>query len=76
MSLFSIVTDILSYWWVIPVVWIVSRIIRIFFLVPFFPQLDFEKIEKERKEKEEEERKRKEREVDRLRRQREKRRIS
>ena len=54
MSLFSIVTDILSYWWVIPVVWIGFRIIRIFFLVPFFPQLDFEKIEKERIGKEEE----------------------
>ena len=54
MSLFSIVTDILSYWWVIPVVWIGFRIIRIFFLVPFFPHLDFEKIEKERIGKEEE----------------------
>ena len=72
MSLFSIVTDILSYWWVIPVVWIGFRTIRILILVPFFPSLDWEKIKKEGEEKEEEERKRKEREVDRLRRQREK----
>ena len=55
MSLFPIVTDILlSYWWVIPVVWIGFRTIRILILVPFFPSLDWEKIEKERIRKEEE----------------------
>ena len=54
MSLFSIVTDILSYWWVIPVVWIGFRTIRILILVPFFPSLDWEKIKKEGEEKEKE----------------------
>jgi len=48
------VTDILSYWWVIPVVWIGFRTIRILILVPFFPSLDWEKIKKEGEEKEKE----------------------